>query len=399
MKMMKMKRKTLLLFLTVLLSVLTVSCGKTQEAGGAAEEGTDGTPLSYDHSMELDYAQGFAVDYYDGGYALITISDGSRFFIVPEGQPVPEELPGDEVEREETAVLEQPADHIYLAATAVMDMFCSIDALDAVILSGTKEDGWYIEEAKEAMASGEIEYAGKYNMPDYEKILDSGCKLAVESTMILHSPEVKEKLENIGIPVLIDRSSYEEHPLGRTEWVKLYGVLLGKEEVAEQVFEQQKLAMESIADAESTDSESTGKTVAFFYITSNETASVRKSGDYVPKMIELAGGEYIFSDLGDDTASSSVNMQMEEFYAGAKDADYLIYNSTIDGGVESLKQLLAKSPLLEDFKAVREGHVYCTTRNLYQDSMKLGTFISDIHTMLTAEETEDEGFTYLFQLR
>lgn len=399
MKMMKMKRKILLLFLTVLLSVLTVSCGKTQETGGAAEEGTDGTPLSYDHSMELDYAQGFAVDYYDGGYALITISDGSRFFIVPEGQPVPEELPGDEVEREETAVLEQPADHIYLAATAVMDMFCSIDALDAVILSGTKEDGWYIEEAKEAMASGEIEYAGKYNMPDYEKILDSGCKLAVESTMILHSPEVKEKLENIGIPVLIDRSSYEEHPLGRTEWVKLYGVLLGKEEVAEQVFEQQKLAMESIADAESTDSESTGKTVAFFYITSNETASVRKSGDYVPKMIELAGGEYIFSDLGDDTASSSVNMQMEEFYAGAKDADYLIYNSTIDGGVESLEQLLAKSPLLEDFKAVREGHVYCTTRNLYQDSMKLGTFISDIHTMLTEEETEDEGFTYLFQLR
>ena len=79
MKMMKMKRKILLLFLTVLLSVLTVSCGKTQEAGGAAEEGTDGTPLSYDHSMELDYAQGFAVDYYDGGYALITISDGSRF--------------------------------------------------------------------------------------------------------------------------------------------------------------------------------------------------------------------------------------------------------------------------------------------------------------------------------
>ena len=108
---MKMKRKILLLFLTVLLSVLTVSCGKTQEAGGAAEEGTDGTPLSYDHSMELDYAQGFAVDYYDGGYALITISDGSRFFIVPEGQPVPEELPGDEVEREETAVLEQQADH------------------------------------------------------------------------------------------------------------------------------------------------------------------------------------------------------------------------------------------------------------------------------------------------
>ena len=76
------------------------------------------------------------------------------------------------------------------------------------------------------MEDGRMLYAGKYNAPDYERILSGSCDLAVESTMIYHSPEVKEQLERLGIPVLVERSSYERHPLGRMEWLKLYGVLL-----------------------------------------------------------------------------------------------------------------------------------------------------------------------------
>ena len=53
--------------------------------------------------------------------------------------------------------------------------------------------------------------------------------------MILHTPEVKEQLEHFGIPVLVERSSYESDPLARMEWIKLYGILLGREEQAEQV--------------------------------------------------------------------------------------------------------------------------------------------------------------------
>ena len=69
------------------------------------------------------------------------------------------------------------------------------------------------------MEEGDILYAGKYSAPDYELILDEGCNLAIENTMIYHNPEVKEKLEELGIPVLVERSSYESHPLGRLESV------------------------------------------------------------------------------------------------------------------------------------------------------------------------------------
>ena len=275
----------------------------------------------------------------------------------------------------------------------MMDMFVSMDALDAVRFSGLQESGWYIEEAREAMEAGDILYAGKYSTPDYEQILAEGCGLAVENTMIYHTPEVKEQLENFGIPVLVDYSSYEAEPLGRTEWVKLYGLLIGKEEAAEEAFQSEMEAFQSIQESEEDIGDE--KSVAFFYITANGEANVRKSSDYLAKMIDMAGGEYIFRNLGDEeSASSTETMQMEEFYAGAKDADYIIYNSTIDGELSSLDELLAKSPLLKDFKAVESGNVFCTTRDLYQSSMELGTIISDIHSMLT----DRTDMTYIYPL-
>ena len=345
--------------------------------------------MKYDHSLELQYADQFAVDYYEGGYALITIAGGERFLLVPEDKEAPEGLDAD------ISVIQKPVQNIYLVATSAMDLFCALDGLDSISLSGTNADGWYIDKAKKAMEDGDIVFAGKYSAPDYELILSKNCDLAIESTMIYHQPEVQEKLEKFGIPVLVEHSSYESHPLGRTEWIKLYGVLLGKEDQAQKLFQEQVDKLKSVED-----SENTGKTVAFFYINSMGAANVRKSNDYVSKMIELAGGEYIFHDPAeDDNALSTMNMQMEEFYAKAKDADYIIYNSTIDGELDSIDELLAKSSLLADFKAVKDGNVWCTRQNLFQETMGLATMIEDIHTMLTSDDPKLDSLTYMKKLK
>jgi len=366
--------------------VFLASCGLSKENRDVLKVDEDISPeLTYDGREELQYAKEFALDYYND-YTLISISDGSRFLVVPEGAKVPEQLDQDIV------IIERPLDKVYLVASAVMDMFRALDEVPAVRLSGTNADGWYIEEAKSAMEQGEILYAGKYSAPDYELILEQGCRLAVENTMITHAPEVKEKLQSFGISVLVDHSSYETHPMGRVEWIRLYGALLGKEREALEIFQQQE---QEIAEAVSSDQKE--KTVAFFYITANGSVNVRKTSDYIPKMIELAGGRYIFDDLGsDDSHSTSMTMQMEEFYAAAREADYLIYNSSIDGEVESLEELLAKSSLLKDFNAVQKGEVFCTTKNLYQESMSIGRMIRDIHLMLMGEK--EENMQYLYRL-
>ncbi len=381
------KGKALLtLVLALVLAVFLLAC----EGAGTGEDAQPATEISaslvYDSSLELSYATMFTVDYYEGGYALITINGEDDYLVVPEDGEIPEDLP------EGMIVLQQPLTNLYLAASAVMDMFVSLDALDTLRFSSLDVDGWYIDEAVAQMESGALIYAGKYSAPDYELILSEGCSLAIENTMIYHSPEIKEELEQLGIPVLVDYSSYESNPLGRMEWIKLYGVLTGQEIRAEESFAQQ----EALYLAEDS-AEDTGLTVAFFYFTTSGAVNVRKSSDYLAAMIAQAGGVYIFSDLGSDTdtASSTMSMQMEEFYAAAKEADYLIYNSTIEGELSNLSDFLALNPLLEKFTAVEEGHVYCTSKNLYQASMQLGTITADMRSMLKGET---DGLTYLYHL-
>ena len=347
--------------------------------------------LQYESSMELLYAENFQVDYYKDGYVMLTTKmDDRQFLIVPEDQEVPDDLDPDVV------ILQRPIKDIYLVASGVMDAFCELDGLSAISFSGQKQDGWYLEKARDAMADGSIKYAGKYSKPDYEMLVADGCSLAIENRMISHSPEVVEKLNDFGIPVMIEYSSYESHPLGRVEWVRFFGALLGKEDVADEIFQKQVKILESMP--KDTVDQEERPTVAFFFITSNGLVQVRRTNDYVPKMIELAGGSYIFHDLTDEaTKRSTVNMQVEDFYNGAKDADYLIYNSSIDGGVKSLDELFAKCSLLKDFKAVQEGNVWCTTNDMYQQSLSVGYMMEDIYAMLNGGAEED--MHYLFRIR
>ena len=338
--------------------------------------------------MDLDFATQFSVEYYEGGYKLITLGDESRFLVVPEGASLPDDLDAD------VTPLYQPIRNIYLAATSAMCLFDALDRLDVIRLSGTKEDGWYVENARTAMREGRILYAGKYSEPDYELLLEQNTPLAVESLMIGHASEVKAQLERLGIAVLTDQSSNETHPLGRAEWIRLYGALLNEEQKADEIFsEQVRLLNEVQGESE------TGKTVAFFYIGTTGRVVARRTGDYVSKMIGLAGGRYVFSDLGDpDAKTSTVTLEMETFYAAAKDADILIYNATIAESLSTLEELLEKHELLREFKAVQNGQVWCTTRSMYQETTALGEMIRSLHRIFSDDEGVLDEVPFFYRL-
>lgn len=340
--------------------------------------------LAYEKTLELDYATGFAVYDYQDGYEVIEVYGSARYLVVPEGGKVPGNLDKDII------VLKKPFDKIYLAATSVMALFDALDSVEAIRLSGTDASGWYIEDAVTAMEAGDMLFAGKYSEPDYELMVDEGCNLAIESTMILHTPRVQEMIEDLGIPVFIDRSSYETHPLGRTEWIKLYGALMDKDEEAKAFFDEQAKVIEELKGFTNTE-----KTVAFFYVNSDGSVVVRKADDYIPAMIEIAGGRYVFDDLENtENQSSSVKLTMEEFYAEAVEADYLIYNSSIDNPINTVDDLLAKSDLFAEFKAVKDGNVWCSGRYLYQATDVVGNLIADIHLMLTDGDASEMYFLY-----
>lgn len=356
------------------------SSKKTAETGD-----TDYNSLKFDEETILEYAKEFTIKKCEG-YSLINIKDGDDVLVIEEGFDVPKNVP------EKTVIIKKPVENAYIVSTSVMDPIREFDALSDVRLSGTKESDWYIEEVKDLMKEKKILYAGKYGAPDYELILSENCDLAIENTMIYHKPEAKEKLEELGIPVLVERSSYEPHPLGRLEWIKAFGLIFDREKEAKEFYDSQLETVSAL-----TENSDKNVSVVFFHVTATGMINVKKPGDYVAKTIELAGGDYAIKDIkGDDADSmSGMNMQMEDFYVAAKDADILIYNSTIGGEIKNTDELIKKNALFKDFKAVKEKKVYCTGRNFFQESTHIAEFMTDLSEAFSGN---DENLTYIKRL-
>ncbi len=362
------------------LAMLAMCAPALAEALPAADIG-----LTVTGSLALEYATQFSVDFCEGGYNLITNGDGARFLTIPEGAEIPEDLP------EDVTPLQMPLENLLISSTPTVSLINAIGALDAVTMTTQDYDGWYIDAVKAAMDAGSLTYIGSYKEPDFEALTANPPPFAVFSTMLDSVPDVAEKLKELGIPFMRDTSSLESHPLGRMEWIKLYGLLLGREAEAQAHFDAQKALVASIPK------ESTGKTVAMFYITSKGDLYTRRAGDYMTKMLELGGGVYAMPDLEPDK-SGTKKVEAEEFYAAAGDADYIVYIWSMGGKPETMEAFLSRSEILKDFKAVKEGNVWFTTPDYFQVSDTLGSMILDFHKMLTNTDDNVTQFTYLFKL-
>ncbi len=371
--------KKLKVFLLIAVVIANLCCCSASPA--AADDPTVIAGYPAPVKTENDYAGCFTIYEYGNGDAMITTSDGGAYLIT---DSAPSGLATN------ITVIPRSPDLIYLAASAVMCFYDALDRLTDIRFSATETDGWYIENARAAMERGDIIYAGKYREPDYELLLTNGCRLSIQSTMSEHVPKVREKLEELGIPVFVDRSSYETHPLGRCEWIKVYARIAGCPELGDKLFEEQKKHFDELEKVENS-----GLTAVFFYITSSGRIVTRKAGDYITKMIEMAGGKNVFDFIGDDNALSAVTLEPEQFCLHAKDADIIIYNCNISGDIHSIDELTAKNDLLKDFRAVKNGNVWCTGRSVYQDIMKTGDILTDLHTVFagTGEETK-----YLYKI-
>lgn len=116
---------------------------------------------------------------------------------------------------------------------------------------------------------------GKYSKPDYELLVSENCSLAIENTMITHSPQVTEKLKSFDIPSIIEYSSYEEEPLGRVEWVKFFGALTDRDEKADELFNEQVDIVNRIAKTDTAANDDSDRQLLFLY-TSNGQVRAQK---------------------------------------------------------------------------------------------------------------------------
>ena len=202
-----------------------------------------------------------------------------KYLIVPEDVEVPVGLEQDMI------IVKKPVDHTYAESDEILNMMKDLDLLDNIAAVGMKSKDCTVSEiadkmkAKDGEKNAEVAYAGTADklklknfvksevnlalftgdilpredseenaVKDTDKIADKDSKDTKETLTVEEKTEqfeeLTEKLAMLGIPVLVDRSSEEKTELGKKEWIKVYGVLYGCEELTNEKFDAAVAAAE-----------------------------------------------------------------------------------------------------------------------------------------------------------
>lgn len=295
--------------------------------------------------------------------------------------------------------------NIMVSSASTMALINAMDALSKVPMM-TADTTWRIQEIKDAIDKGTVKEVGKYSKPDYEQIISIGAEkhvtFAVFSTMLDSVPDVYDQLtKTCNLRIMRDQSSYESHPLGRTEWIKIYGEIFDMRDKSDAVFNGQvEILNETTSKINVPEAER--KTVLIFYTTSTkDTFYVRNAADYVTELVNLGGGKQV-AEIGPGK-SGNTKMTQESFIQECSQADYVLYNWTSGAsGVkdESLQGLIDArlGDWFKDFKAYKEGNVWRTSNDFYQKMDKMGEMVADIYKMLYGENVSDT-LTYVNRLK
>lgn len=250
--------------------VASVTINRSEDAKSADTKKSD-TDSKSDASVEESAAsdnngtseQDLAAELYKGNVV--------KYLIVPEDVEVPVGLEQDMI------IVKKPTDHTYAESDEILNMMKDLDLLDNVAAVGMKSKDCTVSEiadkmkVKDGEKNAEVAHAGTADKLKLKNLVKSEVNLALftgdilpgakseeteveakdtdkkdskdtEETLTLEEQteqfeELTEKLATLGIPVLVDRSSEEKTELGKQEWIKVYGVLYGCEELTNEKFD------------------------------------------------------------------------------------------------------------------------------------------------------------------
>jgi len=359
----------------VILSLLLILVG--------CAKATPATPSVPAKRIEIKYAKGFKVEYLPDGCKKVTDGEGQEFILIPRGKKVSG--------YEDYRRIEIPVRRVVALSTTQVCLLRPLGVLDSVIGVTTQKERWHIEEIRKGIEKGRIELVGSgMGRPDFERILALNPDVVFTYTGYPAATKTFEKLKEMGIPVAVDNEWLENHPLGRLEWIKFLAAFYNRDAEAQGFFERVERRVKEIA------SEVSGEkrpNVLWGSIWKGK-CYVPAGDSFVAKMISLAGGNYLFSDL---EGTGSANVTLEEFYARGKNADVFIYPSW-PPYVSSVEDILKEGPILAELKVVKEGKVWCFRPWYYQSLDKTDGIIEDLAAVFHPELYPEHELGYFMRL-
>jgi iron complex transport system substrate-binding protein len=199
---------------------------------------------------------------------------------------------------------------------------------------------------------GEITSVSAAGTLNKEKLLSVKPQWIVTYFIDKKEQENWQQMEKAGIPVIFCQNYLENHPLGRAEWVKVFGWLLGKPREAEAEFKMIDEHYQQTANA--VNAENTDKPSVFCNAPYSGIWDVPAGNSYMARLLADAGANYIWKD---QPGTGKITLDMEKVFQKAAGADFWIN----PGACRSLSCLSSQDRRLGMFEAIKTSSVYNST--------------------------------------
>lgn len=274
-----------------------------------------------------------------------------RYILAASSEDIPENIP-------EGTLIRTPVDNIIVYSSVHASIIDRLGATDRI--AGVCEPEYMTCPAVlKGIEEGKIIDCGNSFSPNIERIAQAQGQIIIASPFENSNYGTAEKL---GIPIIEAADYMENLPLGRTEWVKLFGALLGREKEADSLFGKAVADYGSIKSKVLRHTDSLGGETHMPTLLAERkygaSWDVPGGGSYMVRIYRDAGADYVFSD---NTSTSNVNMSFENVLKEGQDADFWVMKYW-SAEPMSYSELLGEYHLYSQFKAFREKKIYgCNT--------------------------------------
>jgi cobalamin transport system substrate-binding protein len=282
------------------------------------------------------YSQVQILDPWQGAKGII-----QTWFLVPDGAEAPSFAdPGH--------IIRVPVKRIVCMSTTHLAMISAIGERSSVMgFSSTKLI--YSEDYQDDTGENKIFEVGYDENLNKELILKLKPDLLMVYGIGGESAGYTGKLSQMGIKVLFNADYLETDPLGKAEWIKLFGALYLKESLADSVFEATATEYNRITSIINLNVRENPKVL--LGLPFRDTWYISPGNSYISKLIQDAGGLYLWKET---EASTALPMNLENVYVRALTADYWLN----PGSAGSLEELNALDRRFAGLPCYRSGKIY-----------------------------------------
>ncbi|HOZ75258.1 MAG TPA: ABC transporter substrate-binding protein [Flavobacterium sp.] len=203
------------------------------------------------------------------------------------------------------------------------------------------------EKIRTRIESGKIKELGNNQNLNTEVLIDLQPDLIVGFGIDNNNPTL-DNLQKNGLQIMLNGDWNEQSPLGKAEWIKFFGALYNKEDLAEKLFANiEKEYQTTLALAQKAASKPTVVQGAIY----ENQWYLPHGNSWGSVFIRDAGGKYIWSE---SQGTGSLSLPFETVLEKAGEADFWIGPAQFT----SLKAMTTDNPHYSQFKAYRNKKVY-----------------------------------------